>query len=238
MTEVKQVPCYVITARQARNIPRRDLKSRADPYVVPVLEKVPDGEAKGGNLKLRELPKSIVVPKTASPLWDYIHVLTDVPEINKCCITFNVFDKATLIGSYTMPLAAIDPAGPGTLKWGKIRNKNGAPVGVIEVGAKLQKPVSHNTTAVCKWDHKEFQIVQNKPHACMHAMYHGALSPANVQKLPQKMAEREKRHSEKKQCRWCNAVFTFDTNGPKACRGANAHAAVKSLATKKKNAAA
>jgi len=111
------------------------------------------------------------------------------------------------------------------LKWEKLTNKKGEPVGFIEVGAKLQKPVSPAETAICKWCHKNFDVATNAPKSCMGAMYHAALSQKKAEALPAKLGKKAAVELAKKQCKWCNEFFSFSTNSATACGGVSAHAA-------------
>jgi hypothetical protein len=224
--EVKEEPRFVITAKQARGIPKKDVRGHADPYVWPVLEKIAEPSFAEGDFKLaskmgitntplEKLPKSKIALNTADPMWEYLHVIKEKdfkesPE--KCCVTFYVWDKDTLssdyIGAFSLPLNATEL--DGVLKWQKLTNKKGEPVGYIEVGAKLQKPVSAAVSAMCKWCHKNFDVAANAPKSCMGAMYHAALSQEQADALPAKLGKKAEIEQAKKQCKWCNEVeFLF-----------------------------
>jgi len=235
-SETKQEPRYVITARQARGIPKKDILGHADPYVQPILEKLTEPGHAGGDSKsahrvqLEILPKSKVAPNTAEPMWEYLHVIKEkdfkeAPE--KCCVTFYVWDKDKVsrddfIGSFSLPLT---PENIGLPKWQKLTDKKGHPVGHIEVGVKFQKPISVHATAICKWCLKSYEIATNAPKSCMGAMYHSALPPEEAQVMPKKLEKKEEVESARKQCKWCNEFFTFASNTPTSCGGMSAHAA-------------
>jgi len=232
----------VIIAKQARGIPKKDVRGHADPYVLPVLEKLAETSFAEGdhklatkmglaNTRLEDLPKSKVIPNTAEPVWDYLHVIKekDFKESpQKCCVTFYVWDKDVLsrddyIGAFSLPLQ--DANLDAELKWQKLTNKKGQPVGFIEVGAKLQKPVSGVESAMCKWCHKQFDVATNAPKSCMGAMYHSALSRKKAEALPAKLGIKAEVELAKKQCKWCNEFFSFSTNSATACGGVSAHSA-------------
>lgn len=234
--EVKEGARFVVAARQARGIPKKDVRGHADPFVVPVIEKPPASAFAEGKVtakaadrvRVEALSKSKICKNTPEPVWDYIHVVNaqDLKEPEKLCVTFYVWDKDKLskddfIGSFSLPLTSV-----GTdLIWGKLTTDKGEPVGMIECGIKLQKPVTSTDTAVCKFCHEKFDIEKNGPKSCMKAMYHAALSKEQAEGLPAQLDKKAAVEAEKKQCKWCNEFFTFASNSPKACGGTSAHAA-------------